>query len=85
MGLCLPAVNVIVMDGSAGHEQGVNSSSLQIADTLGAAVAAGLAGAIVNRAASLRTGVAIAEVLTVGIALAAAAVATRTARRTPRA
>jgi MFS family permease len=85
MGLCLPAVNVIVMNGSADHEQGTNSSSLQIADTLGAAVAAGLAGAIVDRTASLRTGVAIAEILTVGIALAAAAVATRTARRTARA
>jgi MFS family permease len=81
MGLSLPAVNVIVMDASADHEQGANSSALQIADTLGAAVAAGLAGAIVDRASSLRGGITIAEILTVLIALAAVVAATRTRLR----
>lgn len=83
MGLSLPAVNVIVMDASADREQGVNSSALQIADTLGAAVSAGLAGAIVNRAASLRGGITIAEIVTILIALAAVVAAGRTSRRRP--
>lgn len=81
MGLALPALTVIVMDASADHEQGANSSGLQIADTLGAAVSAGLAGAIVDRASSLRSGITIAEILTIVIALAAVVAATRTRLR----
>jgi MFS family permease len=81
MGLCLPALNVIVMDASADDQQGVNSSGLQIADTLGAALSAGLAGAIVVGAGSLRTGADIAEILTIGIAVAAILVALRTRSR----
>ena len=78
MGLCLPALNVIVIDASAADSQGANSSALQIADTLGSAISAGLAGAVVAGYGSLRTGVGIAEILTIGIAIAAVAVAFRT-------
>jgi MFS family permease len=78
MGLCLPALNVIVMDASADDSQGANSSGLQIADTLGSAISAGLAGAVVAGYALLRTGVGVAEILTIGIAVAAVVVAFRT-------
>jgi MFS family permease len=78
MGLCLPALNVIVMDASADDSQGANSSALQIADTVGSAISAGLAGAVVAGYGSLRAGVGVAEILTIGIALAAVAVAFRT-------
>ncbi|MFI0449107.1 MFS transporter [Actinomadura sp. 6N118] len=48
MGFAISALSVLMLDQSAEEEQGVNSSALQISDTLGSSVVVGLAGALVT-------------------------------------
>ena len=46
MGLGLTSLSVLVLELSARHQQGANSSSLQVSDALGSIVLIGVAGAI---------------------------------------
>ncbi|KAB2351020.1 MFS transporter [Actinomadura rudentiformis] len=48
MGFAISALSVLMLNQSAEEEQGVNSSALQISDTLGSSVVVGLAGALVT-------------------------------------
>jgi MFS family permease len=77
MGFALPAFTVIVMDASSDDEQGVNSSALQITDTLGASISTGLAGAIVAAAGSRGVGIEVAEIATALVAMIAVTLAHR--------
>lgn len=46
MGLGMTSLSVIVLESSAAHEQGANSSALQVSDALGSIVLIGVAGAV---------------------------------------
>ncbi|GAA4617710.1 MFS transporter [Actinoallomurus liliacearum] len=70
MGMALPTLSVQVLALSAPSEQGANSSALQISDTLGASLAVGVAGALVN-AAGLGAGLVCTLVIAVIAATAA--------------
>jgi MFS family permease len=70
MGMAFPALSVQVLNLSPLSEQGVNSSALQISDTLGSSLAIGVAGALVN-AAGLGAG--LAWTLVIGLVAATAA------------
>lgn len=72
MGMAFPTLSVLALDLSAPSEQGANSSALQISDTVGASLALGVAGALVNAA-----GLGAALVWTLVIALVAASAAHR--------
>ncbi len=70
MGIAYPALSVRVLSLSSPEEQGTNSSAMQISDTLGMALAIGVAGALVN-AADLNAGLGWTAVIAVVAALAA--------------
>ncbi|REE97533.1 MFS transporter [Thermomonospora umbrina] len=71
MGLALSSLSVLVLNQSAKEEQGVNSSALQLSDTLGASLAVGLTGALVTAFGTdrLELGMGVGAVLLAGIAL----------------
>ncbi|NKZ03207.1 MFS transporter [Actinomadura latina] len=71
MGFAIGSLSVLLLDLSAEDEQGVNSSALQISDTLGSSLVVGVAGALVTGfgAARLGTGLAVAGALFGAIAL----------------
>ncbi|WP_141579898.1 MFS transporter [Actinomadura sp. WMMA1423] len=70
MGFSIGSLSVLLLDLSAEGEQGVNSSALQISDTLGSSLVVGVAGALVTGfgAARLDTGLAVAGALFAAIA-----------------
>jgi MFS family permease len=70
IGLAYPALSVQVLSLSPESAQGTNSSAMQISDTLGASLAVGLAGALVN-ASGLNAGVICMTAVAVVAALAA--------------
>jgi MFS family permease len=70
IGLAFPALSVQVLRLSAPSDQGVNSSAMQISDTLGSSLAVGTAGALVN-AAGLNAGAAGTAVIAIVAAFAA--------------
>ncbi len=70
IGLAFPALSVQVLRLSSGSSQGSDSSALQISETLGASLAVGMAGALVN-AAGLNAGALCAAVIALIAALAA--------------
>jgi hypothetical protein len=70
IGLAFPALSVQVLGLSSESEQGVNSSAMQISDTLGSSLAVGIAGALVN-AVNLGAGLACTAVIATVAALAA--------------
>jgi MFS family permease len=70
IGLAFPALSVQVLRLSDPSDQGVNSSAMQISDTLGSSLAVGTAGALVN-AAGLTAGAAGTAVIAIVAALAA--------------
>jgi predicted MFS family arabinose efflux permease len=70
IGLAYPALSVQVLSLSPESAQGTNSSAMQISDTLGASLAVGLAGALVN-ASGLNAGVLCMTVVALVAALAA--------------
>lgn len=70
IGLAFPALSFQVLRLSAPSDQGVNSSAMQISDTLGSSLAVGTAGALVN-AAGLNAGAAGTAVIAIVAALAA--------------
>ncbi|MFG2087138.1 MULTISPECIES: MFS transporter [unclassified Spirillospora] len=65
MGFAISSLSVLLLDLSPEGEQGVNSSSLQISDTLGSSLVVGVAGALVAGfgGARLDTGLAVAGAL----------------------
>ncbi|MEU8344974.1 MFS transporter [Spirillospora sp. NPDC048832] len=71
MGFAIGSLSVLLLDLSPEAEQGVNSSALQISDTLGSSLVVGVAGALVTGfgAARLGTGLAVAGALFAAIAL----------------
>ncbi|WP_067450307.1 MFS transporter [Actinomadura macra] len=71
MGFAIGSLSVLTLDMSAEDEQGVNSSALQISDTLGSSLVVGLAGALVTGfgEARLGTGLAVAGALFTAIAV----------------
>ncbi|MFB4305117.1 MFS transporter [Actinomadura sp. GTD37] len=71
MGFSIGSLSVLLLDHSAEEEQGVNSSALQISDTLGSSLVVGVAGALVAGfgTARLGTGLAVAGTLFAAIAL----------------
>lgn len=70
MGFAIGSLSVLLLRLSPADEQGVNSSALQVADTLGSSLVVGVAGALVAAfgAARLGTGLAVAGVLCAVIA-----------------
>jgi MFS family permease len=70
MGFSIGSLSVLLLDLSPEDEQGVNSSALQISDTLGSSLVVGVAGALVTGfgAARLDTGLAVAGALFAAIA-----------------
>ncbi|MFI0374322.1 MFS transporter [Actinomadura sp. 1N219] len=70
MGFAIGSLSVLLLDLSPEDEQGVNSSSLQISDTLGSSLVVGVAGALVAGfgADRLDTGLAVAGALFAAIA-----------------
>jgi MFS family permease len=75
MGLLLPGVGVLTLDHSPENEQGRNSASLQLSDSLSSVLLVGLCGALFN-AAHVRAGqdtAAFAAVFAAALAVAAAA------------
>ncbi|WP_131735645.1 MFS transporter [Actinomadura roseirufa] len=70
MGFANSSLSVLTLGLSPEGEQGVNSSALQIADTLGSSVVVGLAGAFVTGSGSgrLGTGLAVAGALLAAVA-----------------
>ena len=70
IGLAYPALSVQVLRLSGPSAQGTNSSAMQISDTLGASLAVGVAGALVN-AAGLNAGAICTAVIAIVAALAA--------------
>ncbi|MEU5877247.1 MFS transporter [Spirillospora sp. NPDC047279] len=79
MGFAISSLSVLMLDQSAEDEQGVNSSALQIADTLGSSVVVGLAGALVTGFGTehLEQGLVVAGVLFTAIAAFAVVAALR--------
>lgn len=71
MGFSIGSLSVLLLDLSPEDEQGVNSSALQISDTLGSSLVVGVAGALVTGfgAARLGTGLAVAGALFAAIAV----------------
>ncbi|MFD0684117.1 MFS transporter [Actinomadura fibrosa] len=71
MGFAIGSLSVLTLDQSPEEDQGVNSSALQIADTLGSSVLVGLAGALVAGFGGDRLGTAltVAGALFAGIAV----------------
>ncbi|TYC15205.1 MFS transporter [Actinomadura syzygii] len=71
MGFAIGSLSVLLLDLSPEEEQGVNSSALQIGDTLGSSLVVGAAGALVAGfgTARLGTGLAVAGTLFAAIAL----------------
>jgi len=71
MGFSIGSLSVLLLDLSPQDEQGVNSSALQISDTLGSSLVVGVAGALITGfgAARLGTGLAVAGTLFAAIAL----------------
>lgn len=84
MGFSIGSLSVLLLDLSAEDEQGVNSSALQISDTLGSSLVVGVAGALVAGfgAARLGTGLAVAGALFAAIAAIGAIAALRLEVRT---
>ncbi|HEX2313466.1 MAG TPA: MFS transporter [Thermomonospora sp.] len=83
MGLALSSLSVLVLNQSAEEEQGVNSSALQLSDTLGSSVAVGLAGALVTAFGTdrLELGLGVGAALLTGIAVVAVVAARRVEAR----
>ncbi|RJL24583.1 MFS transporter [Bailinhaonella thermotolerans] len=79
MGLGVASVNVLMMQQSAPEEQGRNSAALQVADTLGSALAVGFGGAITNGIGhgNLPLGIAVTFALMAAIALAGTGLSAR--------
>ncbi|QKW39874.1 MFS transporter [Actinomadura sp. NAK00032] len=71
MGFAIGSLSVLLLDLSPEDEQGVNSSALQISDTLGSSLVVGVAGALVTGFGvdRLGTGLVVAGVLFAAIAL----------------
>jgi MFS family permease len=71
MGFSIGSLSVLLLDLSPEDEQGVNSSALQISDTLGSSLVVGVAGALVTGfgAARIGAGLAVAGALFAAIAL----------------
>ncbi|WP_412515898.1 MFS transporter [Actinomadura madurae] len=71
MGFSIGSLSVLLLDLSPEDEQGVNSSALQISDTLGSSLVVGVAGALVTGfgAARLGAGLAVAGALFAAIAV----------------
>ncbi|WP_243714795.1 MFS transporter [Actinomadura bangladeshensis] len=71
MGFSIGSLSVLLLDLSPDDEQGVNSSALQISDTLGSSLVVGVAGALVTGfgAARIGTGLAVSGALFAVIAL----------------
>lgn len=71
MGLALSGLSVLILNQSPVEEQGVNTSALQLSDTLGSSLAIGLAGALATAFGAdrlelgLRTGAALLVVIAV--------------------
>lgn len=84
MGFSIGSLSVLLLDLSAEDEQGVNSSALQISDTLGSSLVVGVAGALVTGfgAARLDAGLAVAGALFAAIAAFGAIAALRLEVRT---
>ncbi|RFS87116.1 MFS transporter [Actinomadura spongiicola] len=70
MGFSIGSLSVLLLDLSPEDEQGVNSSALQISDTLGSSLVVGIAGALVTGFGGdrLGTGLAVAGALFAAIA-----------------
>ncbi|GLZ13750.1 MFS transporter [Actinomadura sp. NBRC 104425] len=70
MGLAIGSLSVLLLELSPERKQGVNSSSLQIADMLGSSLVIGISGALVTGfgADRLRAGLAVAGALAAAIA-----------------
>jgi MFS family permease len=79
MGFAIGSLSVLLLRLSPAGEQGVNTSAMQIGDTLGSSLAVGVAGALVTAfgAARLGTGLAVAGTLCAAIAAAGAFAALR--------
>ncbi|GLW64500.1 MFS transporter [Actinomadura rubrobrunea] len=71
MGLAIGSFSVLLLELSPEDEQGVNSSALQIADTLGSSLVVGAAGAVVTGfgADRLRVGLAVAGAMVAVVAV----------------
>ncbi|TDB88751.1 MFS transporter [Actinomadura sp. 7K534] len=84
MGFAISSLSVLLLDLSPAGEQGVNSSALQISDTLGSSLVVGVAGALVAGfgAARLGTGLAVAGALFAAIAALGVITALRLEART---
>jgi MFS family permease len=85
IGLAYSALSLIVLGEAPSGQAGAASASLQLSETLGVALGAGLAGVLVAAGAaafSLGTGIAAAFALTAGVALLAALLARRIPSRT---
>jgi MFS family permease len=86
IGLAYSPLSVIVLGEAPSGQEGMASASLQLADTLGVALGAGLGGVLVAVGAAAgwheRTGIAGAYALTAAVAVAATVVARRVPSRT---
>jgi MFS family permease len=89
MGLVYPSVTTLALAQTPDARKGATSGSLQLAETLSAALVAGLSGGLVAHAETAgqdaRTGLATVFTLTSAAALAGIAVAVRTLARKSRA
>lgn len=81
MGLGMTSLSVLVLEASAPHEQGVNSSALQVSDALGSIVLIGAAGAVYaamsDAAVASATPFLVIDVVMAAVLLAGAAVTHR--------
>ncbi|MEV2269041.1 MFS transporter [Nonomuraea africana] len=81
MGISVTTVSVTMMRQSPEDEQGKNSAAMQVMDTLGAALAIGVGGALINlighAPAQISTGFVVIALLMGAIALAAVVIASR--------
>jgi len=84
MGFSIGSLSVLLLQLSPEDEQGVNSSALQISDTLGSSLVVGVAGALVSGfgAARIGTGLAVSGALFTAIALLGVIAALRLKVRT---
>jgi hypothetical protein len=86
MGLAYAPISVIVLGEAPSGQEGTASASLQLADTLGVALGAGLGGVLVAAGAAAgwlpRAGLAGAFALTAAVGLAAVMLARRIPSRT---
>lgn len=83
MGMALSSLSVLVLNQSPVEEQGVNSSALQLSDTLGSSLSVGAAGALVTAFGTdrLELGLGVGAVLLVAIAMLAVFAARRVEAR----